>query len=129
MTLRLGIAQINVTDLAQAKSFYIDTLGFKAREIFGPNRPFALEIGGGPTVLVYEVKKSISYDYPNQTGVVLVFYTDDIESTIRDWKAKGVSFIKIGWSKDESGIAETPFGPFIAFRDPFGNVHELLQPR
>ena len=129
MVSRLGIVQINVTDLARAKVFYVDTLGFKSGERFGPNEPFELENRDGPTILVYLVEKSVPSDYPHQTGALLVFYTDDIERTVRDWKAKGVTFINIAWSRDESGIADTPFGRFIAFRDPFGNVHELLEPR
>lgn len=131
MTLGFGIAQmnINVTDLTRAKAFYADTLGFKARERFGPDAPFELVFASGPVVMVYRVERVVPFDYPKQTGTVLVFSTDDIQRTVRDWKAKGVSFIRIAWSKDESGIAETPLGPFIAFRDPFGNVHELLQPR
>jgi catechol 2,3-dioxygenase-like lactoylglutathione lyase family enzyme len=128
MTLRLGIVQINVTDLEKARDFYVNILGMKAKESLGPNRPFELEIEGSPTVLIYPAKRFVPSDYPNQTGVVLVFYTDDIKRTMREWADKGVFFVKIAWSKDESGIAESPFGPFIAFRDPFGNVHELLQP-
>jgi hypothetical protein len=60
--------------------------------------------------------------------VKLAFVTDDIAGTVAAWRAKGVDFIRIPWSSDPSGIADSPYGPFIAFRDPSGNVHELLQP-
>lgn len=132
MTLRVGIVQINVTDLAEAWRFYVETLGLRGRPRLGPGRPFELELGGGegagPTVLVYRVTTRAERRYPDETGVTLVFYTDDIRATVAEWGARGVSFVPIEWAKDGSGIADTPFGPFIAFRDPFGNVHELLQP-
>ena len=130
VNLRVGMAQINVTDLDEAWRFYVDQLGIGGRQTLGPGKPFELEPGtGGLTVLVYPARHLTKLDYPNGTGVTLIFFTDDIHATVAEWKAKGVSFIRIGWAKDESGIADTPFGPFIAFRDPFGNVHELLEPR
>lgn len=130
MNLRVGIVQINVTDLEAAWSFYVETLGIEGRRSLGPNKPFELELGAhGPTVLVYPARTVTKSDYPSGTGVTLVLFTDDIRTTVAEWKAKGVPFIRIAWARDESGIADTPFGPFIAFSDPFGNVHELLQPR
>jgi catechol 2,3-dioxygenase-like lactoylglutathione lyase family enzyme len=129
VSLRVGIVQINVTDLEEAWRFYVETLGLAGRRTLGANKPFELELEGGPTVLVYPARRRSEPDYPGGTGVTLVFYTDDVRATVAAWGAKGVSFIPAAWAKDESGIADTPFGPFIAFRDPFGNVHELLQPR
>ena len=126
--LRLGIVQINVTDLGEAWRFYVDTLGLPGAERLGRGKPFHLAVEGAPEVLVYRVERMALRHYPDDTGVTLVFYTPDIKATVADWKAKGVEFVPIAWSRDKSGIAETPFGPFIAFRDPFGNVHELLQP-
>lgn len=129
MTLRLGMAQINVTDIAAAKAFYIDTLGFTANEPFGPKGPFELINNDGPKLMVFKVSKSVPFDYPDQTGTGLVFFTDDLTAAIAEWTAKGVEFIKMDWADDESGVGETPFGSVIAFRDPFGNVHELMQPK
>ncbi len=128
MTLRKGLIQINVTDLHAARTFYGETLGIELRERFGPDGPFELELGDGPPVLVYQVERRIDVDYGRQTGLTLVLYTDDLEGTVARWRDRGVEFIAIAWSEDESGIAGCPYGRFIAFRDPFGNVHELLQP-
>src|ERR1700722_2127456 len=130
MNLRIGLVQINVTGLGEEWRVYAENLGLRGRQTLGPGKAFELESGsGGPTILVYPVTHRGMREYPNETGVVLAFYTDDIRSTVDAWKAKGVSFIPIAWAKDETGIADSPFGPFIAFRDPFGNVHELSQPR
>lgn len=130
VNLRVGIIQLNVTDLEEAWRFYVDKLGLRGMRNMGPGNPFELALGSGtPIVLVYSVPRMVKRDYPNETGITLVFYTDDIRSTVAEWKERGVPFISIQWSRDDSGIADTPFGPFIAFQDPFGNVHELLEPR
>lgn len=128
MAFHAGMLQINVTDLHEARRFYRDTLGLPVREPFGADGPFELDLGPGPTVFVYQVAKSIPVEYGEQTGLTLVIYTDDLDGNVADWRAKGVELIPIAWSEDESGIAACPYGRFIAFRDPFGNAHELLQP-
>lgn len=130
MGLRVGIVQINVTDLAVAWDFYVNRLGIHGRWLLGPGRPFELDLGpGAPTVLVYRVERVRPSNYPHESGVTLVFHTDDVASTVAAWSPLGVRFVPITWSADASGIAPTPFGPFIAFKDPFGTVHELLEPR
>ncbi|MDB5032831.1 MAG: Glyoxalase/bleomycin resistance protein/dioxygenase [Chlorobi bacterium] len=126
MAVNIGIVQINVTDLDRAKRFYGDILGY---EITGGTSGVAtIESNGGPALLLYPVKNAAPVDYPNQTGTTIVLYVDDIEKTVAEWRGRGVEFIPIAWSTDASGIADCPFGRFIAFRDPFGNVHEILQP-
>jgi hypothetical protein len=130
MSISVGLVQINVTDLDEAWNFYVGMLRIPGKRTLGTGKPFELEVGSGsPKVLVYSVEKTVTRDYPNETGVTLVFYTDNIRRTVAEWKMRNVRFIPIAWSKEESGIADTPFGPFIAFRDPFGNVHELLEPK
>ena len=128
MTLRTGMIQLNVTDLAEARRFYGDKLGIPLGQDFGPEAPFELDLGAGPSVLVYQVARSVPVAYGEQTGVTLVLYTDDLEDTVARWRANGVEFIPIEWSEEESGIAACPYGRFIAFRDPFGNTLEVLEP-
>ena len=128
MSIRSGMIQINVTDLAEARRFYGGALGIPLGEPFGSEGPFELLLGEGPAVLVYAVEHAVPTDYPNQTGVTLVLYVDDIDATVARWRERGVEFIPIAWSDDESGIAGCPYGRFIAFRDPFGNVLEVLEP-
>ncbi len=127
MRYSVGLIQINVTDVAKAREFYVDTLGFTAvgSELRGV---VVLENGNGAPLLLYPVERAVRVDYPRQTGPLLVFYVEDIDRTLKEWKEKGVEFLPISFSDEESGIARSPFGRFIAFRDPFGNVHEILQP-
>src|SRR5436309_447485 len=120
MSLRLGLIQINVSDLGEAWRFYVGTLGLRGAERFGPGKAFHLELENGPNVLVYPASRVTDRSYPDGTGVTLVFHTADLRATVESWKRKGVTFHRISWSRDVSGIAESPFGPFIAFSDPFG---------
>lgn len=127
--IKIGIVQINVTDLDEAWRFYVEILELQGKRKLGPGQPFELELGSnGPTVLVDQVRQQTKRNYPREIGVTLVFLTNDIRSTVVNWKAKGVSFIPVEQANDESGIADTPIGSFIAFRDPCGNVHKLLEP-
>jgi hypothetical protein len=87
------------------------------------------DLGPGPCVLVYGVEKSAPPDYPNQTGATLVLYTDDLAQTMDRWTQRGVEWVPIAWSNEADGAGNCPYGRFIAFRDPFGNVHELLEPK
>jgi catechol 2,3-dioxygenase-like lactoylglutathione lyase family enzyme len=124
----VGLLQINVTDAAKAHEFYIDTLGFPVKTGTENMGITVIDNPGGAPILLYPVERSVAIDYPNQTGTTMVFHVEDVEKTHAEWSARGVEFIRIGWSEEESGIAPCPFGRFIAFKDPFGNVHEILQP-
>jgi predicted enzyme related to lactoylglutathione lyase len=125
--MKIGLLQINVTCLQKAKEFFVGVLGITHRESLGPEAPFELVLEGEPKVLVYLVDQPVVSEYENQ-GTTIVFYTDDLDGTMMRWKEKGVEFLRIPWSEEESGAAGCPFGRFIAFKDPFGNVFELLQP-
>ena len=137
--MRIGMTVIMIpnklVDRQKAKEFYVKTLGLNelienpfTGEKLDANSPLILCNGKDSIILLYGVDKLSKADYLNKPGTTLVFYVDDIDKTYKNWKAKGVEFIKILWSEEESGIANCPFGRFIAFRDPFGNVHEILQP-
>lgn len=125
---RLHIVQINVVDVSEAKAFYTTVLGFEVSSEAGGKGVVELSSPGGPSILLYPVKHRVDHDYPNGAGATLIFSTDNIDRTHDAWVKAGVEFIKISWSKDSSGIARSPYGRFVAFRDPSGNVHELIEP-
>ena len=127
MDIELGIVQINVTNLAHAWDFYINTLEFAGEQTLGENHPFTI-LAVPTRILVYPVQSVSERAYPEGTGVLLVFYTPDIVRTVEQWRSRGVRLIPARWARGPHQLADTPFGPFIAFSDPFGNVHELLQP-
>lgn len=125
---RMGMIQISVLDLAEAKRFYGEVLGMRVNCPFGPERPFLLEVEGAPAVLIYRAGQATPDTYPTGTGSTLIFHTDDLPATIEQWRAAGVEFVSAPNSRHPLGIGRCPFGEYIAFRDPSGNVHELLQP-
>ena len=125
---RLGVVNIMVgSEADRALRFYRDTLGFSVKPLPDDPGTLAIENGNGPVVLLYPVTKAVPFDYPNQTGVVLSFYVDSLDQHVQVWAAKGVELVRISWSKEASGIAQCPFGRFIAIRDPWGNVLEMIE--
>ena len=59
----------------------------------------------------------------NQAGgrVFLFLYTDDFWRDYRDYQAKGVEFVR--------QPAEEPYGTVAVFKDLYGNLWDLLEPR
>ncbi len=110
-----------VKDLDAAKRFYGTTLGLKVTdgEMDGL---LQLHIEGSRDVLIY-----IKPDHVPATYTILNFPVDDIESTVDDLAAKGVTFERYDdLPADERGIATN--GPRIAwFTDPSGNILSVIQ--
>ena len=122
----IGIVQINVTDLETARRFYEDIIGFEP--LGGDNQALCYKLKGETVLLLYKVDMTAENHYPNGTGVVPVFYVENIDRFYTGLNDKQVDLIKVPWSKESSGIGPCPFGRFIGVRDPFGNVFEILQP-
>jgi catechol 2,3-dioxygenase-like lactoylglutathione lyase family enzyme len=113
--------QINVTDLNEAIKWYTEILDFEvSKDHYYPPQAVDLVQKGDIRLLLYKVEKLRVVDYPNQTQSVIIFKTDNLEKTMDDLKAKGVIFIY-------NEAVTFPAGLFNAFRDPFGNVHEIVQ--
>jgi catechol 2,3-dioxygenase-like lactoylglutathione lyase family enzyme len=107
-----------VDDLPAAKRFYTTVLGLTVLEENGMLR---IEIGNDKSVLVYPKR-----DHVPATFTVLNFPVGDIEDTVRDLRAAGVTFQEYP-QVDELGIFRGG-GPLIAwFTDPAGNIFSVLQ--
>jgi catechol 2,3-dioxygenase-like lactoylglutathione lyase family enzyme len=123
-------ATIQVTDLEQATDFYCNLLGFKPRGGDHPPGVLLLQSDGIP-LLLSQVDRPTSgqveaaqagADDSGTTGIVLAVETRSIRATMTYLKAKGVEFVH-GEPCEFSG------GLLADFRDPFGNVLRLVQPR
>jgi predicted enzyme related to lactoylglutathione lyase len=79
-------ANIPAADLGRARAFYADTLGLTpTREMAGVN--LAYETDRGTAFNIYETT------FAGQAGhTIAQWHVDDIESEVRDLKAKGVTF-------------------------------------
>ena len=110
-----------VDDLAQARTFYGQTLGVRVSEQHGM---LILHLADGHDTRVYPKP-----DHTPATYTILMFQVDDIQAAVGELTKRGVRFEHYdGMDQDERGITRGG-GPFIAawFKDPAGNLIEVLQ--
>ena len=110
-------------DIPRAKEFYGGTLGLDVTE---ENGMLNLKFPNGQTVLIYPKGDA----HQPATFTVLNFPVDDIDATVDELAAAGVTFERYGgdFKQDERGIARDDSGPPIAwFKDPAGNILSVLE--
>ena len=108
---------IYVNDLKKGARFYSDVLGLKMKK----ELPYLVLLDSdGVDMVLGAAEEPSKVDYPKGSAVVLGFQTKNLLESIGQLQAKGVSLI-------HSTPQDFPGGKFIAFRDPSGNVHELLE--
>jgi catechol 2,3-dioxygenase-like lactoylglutathione lyase family enzyme len=115
-----------VDDLAKAKSFYAETLGFEVEDEL-PGLRIALP--GGATAVAYQ---KANYQAPDFT--LLYFAVDDIDEAVDELTARGVTverYDNLPAPQDEKGILRglaVRQGPDIAWiKDPAGNILAIEQ--
>ncbi len=108
----------SVDDIPKAKRFYGETLGLRVTEEHGM---LTLHTPGDRNTLIYP-----KHNHEPATFTILNFPVPDIESTIDELTARGVTFEHYEGT-DPKGINRHG-GPLIAwFKDPAGNVLSVLQ--
>jgi len=111
----------SVNDLKAAQDFYSQVLGLTVKDT-GMGLDVTLN---GSRLFIYE--KS---DHKPATFTVLNFPVEDIDTTVKALKDKGVTFEHYEDMTDDDGIARgrsADRGPDIAwFTDPAGNVLSVL---
>ncbi len=116
--MNISAISIYVTDLEAATRFYTEVLGFRIERTLGDyatkleSASFSLLLCAGATGLVAPP--------PYPSGVVLGLPTPNLEKRIEELRTHGARFLQ---DKPEP----FPMGRFIAFVDPFGVTHELLE--
>ena len=112
-------ANIPASDLQRARDFYADKLGLTPVQEFG-EEALAYRTAGGTGFNVYRT------EYAGQAGhTIAQWHVDDVESQVRDLKAKGVTFETydmpgVQWDGE---IAEIPgMGRAAWFKDSEGNI-------
>ncbi len=113
----------SVDDLAAAKEFYEDKLGF---ELGAPMTDEALKIvKGGQRFHIYP--KS---DHTPASYTVINLKVDDIAAAVKELSAKGVKFEHYDndyIKTNDQGIATRGHQQMAWFKDPAGNIHGLLE--
>lgn len=109
-----------VDDLAAARRFYGQTLGVRVSEQRGM---LVLHLAGGRDTRVLPKP-----DHTPAAYTILMFQVDDIHAAVGELTERGVRFERYdGMDQDEPGV--TRGGPPFAawFKDPAGNILEVLQ--
>ncbi len=105
-------------DIPKAKRFYAETLGIRVSE---ENGMLTLHLAGDRDTLIYPKE-----NHTPATFTILNFPVDDVESTVDELTARGVTFERLEGT-DEKGI-QRQYGPPIAwFTDPAGNILSVIQ--
>ncbi len=118
--MKLGIMMIFVTDLAVAKEFYCDVLGFQLKWEHGDRLEFEHP---GCRFVAFKCETNANVTgYSTAARSVFVFEVPAIDQSFREMRSKGVHFL-------HSEPAENEFSRYAAFADPFGNVHEIYEPK
>lgn len=112
----------SVNDMEKARKFYSETLGL---ETSAPMGALQLHLSGGGRVFIYEKP-----NHEPATFTVLNFPVADVEKTVDELTAKGISFEHYnmgGMNTDAKGIMRGR-GPTIAwFKDPAGNIISVVE--
>lgn len=112
-----AVATVAVKDLKAAKKFYGDTLGLKPTPV--PEPEVLNYKSGNSTLLVYKSQFAGSNKATSVTWIV-----DDVEGTVKDLKAKGISFEHYDFPgmtrKGDVHIAGKSKAAW--FKDPDGNI-------
>ena len=118
---KILMVMMAVTDMAKAKAFYAEQLGFQVTTDFGQGDQHWVTLsfpGGGPTL-------TLSTMHGNMKPGTMRLYlsTSNIEAAYHELKAKGV---KVNEVKDDL------YGPgsgvkWFDLRDPDGNLWQMVQ--
>jgi catechol 2,3-dioxygenase-like lactoylglutathione lyase family enzyme len=126
----IGLVSVVVRDYDEALAFYVGTLGFTLVEdtfIAEQNKRWVVVSPPGAKetrlLLARASDAQQASRVGNQTGgrVALFLYTDNFARDYQRYKANGVVFVR-------EPKAE-PYGTVAVFKDLYGNLWDLLQPK
>lgn len=126
----IGQIALVVRDYDEAIAFYVGKLGFTlVEDTFIPEQDKRWVVIAPPgstesrLLLARATSEEQASRIGNQTGgrVFLFLFTNDFWRDFRDYKAKGIVFVRE--PKEES------YGTVAVFRDLYGNLWDLLQPK
>lgn len=126
----IGLVSLVVRDYDEAIAFYTDTLGFALVEdtyIEAQDKRWVVVAPPGSTGSRLLLARAASSDQVsrigNQTGgrVFLFLHTDDFWRDFHAYQDKGVAFVR--------EPKEEVYGTVAVFRDLYGNLWDLLQPK
>jgi len=130
MTQAIGLVSLVVRDYDEAIAFYVGVLGFTLLEdspVSEQSKRWVVVAPPGSTESRLLLARASTAEQAarigNQTGgrVSLFLYTDDFNRDYGNYKNKGVVFVR--------GPKDEPYGTVAVFRDLYGNLWDLLEPK
>jgi catechol 2,3-dioxygenase-like lactoylglutathione lyase family enzyme len=118
-------AALGVRDLARARAFYEDVLGFTAAEIHPETDEVVYRAGDATWFFVY-----VTPSAGTNQATAAAFRVADLAATVADLRSRGVTFAEydLPGLKTVEGIATQADGTGVAwFADPDGNIIGLDQ--
>jgi catechol 2,3-dioxygenase-like lactoylglutathione lyase family enzyme len=125
----IALVSLVVPEYDDAIAFYVGVLGFRLVEdspVPEQNKRWVVVeppgSSGTKLLLARAANAEQSLRIGNQTGgrVFLFLHTDDFDRDYQAFKSKGVEFVR--------QRSQEPFGTVAVFRDPWGNLWDLVQP-
>lgn len=115
---RIGQIAVHCKDVARARAFYTDTLGFRHLFDASPGLSF---VQCGDVRLMLTKPETAELDHP---GSIVYYFVSDIEGVHRDLSAKGVAFLDAPHM-----IARMPDHELwlAAFHDTEGNMLGVME--
>ncbi len=126
----LALTSVLVREYDEAIAFYVEILGFSLVEdspVAAQNKRWVVVAppGAGESrlLLARAASKEQEARIGNQTGgrVFLFLHTDDFWRDFELYTSRGVSFVR--------QPAQEPYGTVAVFRDLYGNLWDLIQPK
>lgn len=124
----IGLVSLVVPDYDEALAFYVGVLGFTLIEdsfVPAQNKRWVVVAppgsSGAQLLLARASNPEQASRIGNQTGgrVFLFLYTDDFARDFRNYREKGITFVR-----EPSNEA---YGTVAVFRDPWGNLWDLIE--
>lgn len=118
MVLSFNNLLVFAPDLSVAREFYGETLGL---ELVRSEENFLAFKGVGFELDVFSCSTATQASgYSERPGSSIAFSVPELEVAVSALMARGVRFLH---DTPQSG----PLGRYVAFSDPFGTVHELVE--
>jgi catechol 2,3-dioxygenase-like lactoylglutathione lyase family enzyme len=126
----IGLVSLVVPEYDEAIAFYVGVLGFTlVEDVFLPaeSKRWVVVAPPGSTESRLLLARASSPEQAsrigNQTGgrVFLFLYTDDFWRDFNAYKALGIEFVR--------EPSEAPYGTVAVFKDLYGTLWDLVQPR
>jgi N-acetylmuramoyl-L-alanine amidase len=117
---QIAMIQVNVKDLDKAIAWYEKVLCLQVSSN-NNHYPVAVDlVHDGCRLLLHKTEQHTRINYPKVSQTLICFRVDNLASEMQRLQELDVEFL-------HNSPQNFPAGLFAAFRDPFGNVHELVE--